>query len=174
MILRLIKNQKKEEYLRSIFFDLIKQNQGLITALDLAMAAKISGTEAKIYLDKFAREFDTHFEVTDEGHIVYKFPCKKNNIGINTSTKPQDKETIQTKSSQKTQINNSPSFDNTTKSNSSNPNNLQKDVKNKTVEEQKQEKSLNLDFDRNFKDINKEIKNISKSLNDLFGKNKNF
>ena len=64
----------KEVKIREIFFNLIQQNQGSITAIDLAIAANISGTEAKKYLKKYAVEFDATFDETAEGNLVYLFP----------------------------------------------------------------------------------------------------
>lgn len=59
--------------LKTIFYNLIRQNQGKIALMDLAMAANVTGKEAKQFLDERAREFDAHFDVTDEGDIIYVF-----------------------------------------------------------------------------------------------------
>jgi len=68
------KNSKQEKYLRSIFFELIKVNNGAITVMEFAMQADITGQEARKCLEQYAIEFEANFDTTDEGHVVYLFP----------------------------------------------------------------------------------------------------
>lgn len=79
----------KEKKIRKVFFNLIQKNQGSITVMDLAIAAKISGTDAKKYLNQFAVEFDATFDNTEQGHIVYLFPIRNNS----NQTKQKSKST---------------------------------------------------------------------------------
>ncbi len=65
--------QEKRDRLRSIFYGLLKQSKGQITLLQFAMEAKLSGTEARQFLDEQAREFDANFEVNEQGEIFYFF-----------------------------------------------------------------------------------------------------
>ena len=44
-----------------------------MTALDLAMNAKLPGSKVQEYLDKRASEFAADFEVTEQGGILYYF-----------------------------------------------------------------------------------------------------
>lgn len=71
--------QKQEEHLRSLFFDLLRQNNGRITALDLAMVTNLSGSAATEYIEKRANEFMADSEITATGHIIYQFPVTTNN-----------------------------------------------------------------------------------------------
>jgi large subunit ribosomal protein L7/L12 len=71
---------KRRERLQSIFYELLKQSKGQITALQFAMEAKLTGTEAKQFLDGQAREFNANFDVNAEGEIFYFF-----NIGATNS-----------------------------------------------------------------------------------------
>ena len=65
--------QHKLAHLDAIFYQLIQENQGRVTALDLAMNAKFSGTQVQRYLDERAKEFAAEFEVTEQGGIIYYF-----------------------------------------------------------------------------------------------------
>lgn len=69
--------QQQETYFRSKFFHLIEKGDGLMTVLNFAMEANISGEEAKQYLEKYAQEFGADFEVTEQGGIIYKFAFLK-------------------------------------------------------------------------------------------------
>ncbi|OCR02838.1 hypothetical protein BCD67_15555 [Oscillatoriales cyanobacterium USR001] len=65
--------QQKIGNLDEVFYRLIKQNQGRVTALDLAINAKSSGEKVRQYLDTKAKEFGADFEVTEQGGIIYCF-----------------------------------------------------------------------------------------------------
>jgi serine/threonine-protein kinase len=65
--------EKENERLRQIFYDLITQGAGKITIISFAQKANISGEEAKTYLDEKAQEFGADFEVSNTGSIIYKF-----------------------------------------------------------------------------------------------------
>jgi len=68
------KNQTEEDRLQPIFFRLVKENNVRVTQMQLAIAAEISGTEAKKYLDEQAKAFGSNFNVSEEGFITYQFP----------------------------------------------------------------------------------------------------
>lgn len=68
------KNQTEDDRLQPIFFRLVKENNGRVTQMQLAIAAEISGTEAKKYLDEQAKAFGANFNVSEEGFITYQFP----------------------------------------------------------------------------------------------------
>lgn len=67
------REQKQLEHLHQVFYQLIKKNKGRITTLDFAMTAQVSGEIAQEYLDQRAKEFVPHFEVTEQGGIIYYF-----------------------------------------------------------------------------------------------------
>jgi hypothetical protein len=69
----LAQTQEEEERLRTIFFNMLDREKGKVTVLRLAMEAKISGDAARHYLDLKAKEFDTTFEVGEQGEITYQF-----------------------------------------------------------------------------------------------------
>jgi hypothetical protein len=58
---------------RNAFFYLVQQGKGQITVLDFAIAAKLDGDRAKVYLDDRAREFNANFDVNPAGGVVYCF-----------------------------------------------------------------------------------------------------
>ncbi|MGP1375316.1 MAG: hypothetical protein ACTS3T_20990 [Almyronema sp.] len=63
----------EESQLNQIFYDLLRQHQGRISALDFAMSANLSPQKAKAYLNIRAREFSALFEPTDYGDVLYRF-----------------------------------------------------------------------------------------------------
>jgi len=72
---RLYQQHQKHQlaHLDSVFYRLIKENQGRVTALDLAMNAKLPGLKVQEYLDERALEFAADFQVTEQGGILYYF-----------------------------------------------------------------------------------------------------
>jgi hypothetical protein len=64
---------RKEKYLRGKFYELLREQKGRISVLDLAMKANISITEAKKNLDVYAKEFNANFEISETATIIYKF-----------------------------------------------------------------------------------------------------
>ena len=63
----------ENDRLQSVFFRVLEENRGETTILRLAKEAKISGEEARAYLDRKAVEFDATFEVGEQGEITYQF-----------------------------------------------------------------------------------------------------
>ena len=70
---------------RQIFFELLRQNNGSITVIDFAMAADLSGTDAKKLLEQYAVEFDATFDVTEAGNILYLFPLGNKSDALKNS-----------------------------------------------------------------------------------------
>ncbi|MEB3278910.1 MAG: hypothetical protein VKK42_08345 [Lyngbya sp.] len=66
--------QTETKDLQSTFYKLVEKNQGSITVMQLAIAAGISGEDSKAYLEQQAKQFEAHFDVSETGTIVYKFP----------------------------------------------------------------------------------------------------
>ena len=76
--------QKEKQLLleqEQLFLALLQQQQGTITEIEWATAAKLSLAEAKIYLDRKASELHAHFETTEKGTLVYQFPVRSLNGG---------------------------------------------------------------------------------------------
>lgn len=65
--------QKRLTELNTVFYQLVKENQGRLTALDLAMKTQLPGEVVQQYLEKRAREFSANFEITEQGGILYYF-----------------------------------------------------------------------------------------------------
>lgn len=68
-----IQQKRERDRLQEIFYQLLQTHNGRIAVMPLAMAAGLSGEEARIFLDKKAIEFDADFEVSDRGEIFYCF-----------------------------------------------------------------------------------------------------
>jgi hypothetical protein len=84
---KLYQQQQKNKlaHLDSVFYRLIKENQGRVTALDLAMNAKLPGEKVQEYLDERAKEFAADFEVTEQGGILYYFQVAQTVNQVETS-----------------------------------------------------------------------------------------
>lgn len=67
------KKRQKQALLKEVFYQLVQENQGYVTPLDLAVKADISGDEAQSYLQECAREFSADLEVSDRGNLIYFF-----------------------------------------------------------------------------------------------------
>ena len=65
--------QKWSQQVNPIFNQLIQENRGSITALDLAMKANFSATTAKHYLDTKAEEFGAQRQDYEDRGTVYYF-----------------------------------------------------------------------------------------------------
>ncbi|MEM7580881.1 MAG: hypothetical protein AAF316_13745 [Cyanobacteria bacterium P01_A01_bin.80] len=74
--------QKISDRLNSTFYKLLKKNNGKITVMDLAMEARLSGSEAKKYLDKQAQEFNAYFETSEHGHVRYRFDVSADKLRV--------------------------------------------------------------------------------------------
>ena len=68
-----MQEKEKSDRLRSIFFQLLQEQEGQITVLRFAQAAQLSGEAAREYLDERAKEFNAGFNVSEEGAIFYYF-----------------------------------------------------------------------------------------------------
>lgn len=75
MLWGLRRRQQKllSDRLDATFYQILKVGNGKITVLRLAMETKLSGEQAKFYLDQKAREFNASFEPTDKGDVSYLF-----------------------------------------------------------------------------------------------------
>ncbi len=55
------------------FYRCLEHNGGKVSVLDFAIAAHITGPQARAFLDARARDFFADFEPTDYGDVVYTF-----------------------------------------------------------------------------------------------------
>lgn len=65
--------QMLSQQLNPIFHQLILENQGCVTALDLAMKANLSGSSAQRFLDAKAEEFAAQKHIYEDKGTVYYF-----------------------------------------------------------------------------------------------------
>ncbi|MEH2150888.1 hypothetical protein [Nostoc sp.] len=65
--------ESEQKRLQLVLLELIEQNAGRITVLQLAKNAEISTQLAKQYLDEKAKELNASFEVNEEGNVLYHF-----------------------------------------------------------------------------------------------------
>ncbi len=66
-------HQRQQARIDAQFYQLLKQRQGLIGVLDLAMSAQINGSEAQAYLNAQAQAFSAYCKTTLQGDIIYVF-----------------------------------------------------------------------------------------------------
>ncbi|OCQ98822.1 hypothetical protein BCD64_22485 [Nostoc sp. MBR 210] len=63
----------EQKRLNLVFLELLEQNSGRITLLQLAKNGEISIPKAKQYLDEKSKELNASFEVDENGNILYRF-----------------------------------------------------------------------------------------------------
>ncbi|ALF53691.1 hypothetical protein ACX27_13930 [Nostoc piscinale CENA21] len=63
----------EQKQLNLVFLELLEQNSGRITLLQLAKKGEISIPKAKQYLDEKSKELNASFEVDENGNISYRF-----------------------------------------------------------------------------------------------------
>ncbi|ELS01619.1 hypothetical protein Xen7305DRAFT_00013240 [Xenococcus sp. PCC 7305] len=176
-------SKKSDREIRNIFFNLVQNNQGSITVMDLAMAANLSGTDAKKALEKFAVEFDASFEVTEKGNILYLFPIRNKSVSEKISTQPQSDLSLPTQNDQTrskkqvesrtTQAKMQNTVSEQEQNNTSNRKSwVNQEAKNTAKKDEKSNYSdITDDVQRKVEDIKKiesDLKKFGKSLNDLF------
>jgi hypothetical protein len=62
-----------QQAIRDQFYGLTRRNNGRISLFDFSAATQLEPSEARLYLDRWARECDATFDVTDAGDIYYVF-----------------------------------------------------------------------------------------------------
>lgn len=67
-------HKQQQDFLNTLFYQLIEKNQGHITALDLAMKSQLSGKVVQEFLDERGKEFGAELEITEQGGLLYYFP----------------------------------------------------------------------------------------------------
>ncbi len=70
---KLALDKEESDRLQGIFFQMIRERNGQITALHFAMESQLSAHQAKQYLEEQAKEFNADFEVSDRGDVIYRF-----------------------------------------------------------------------------------------------------
>ena len=70
---KLALDKEERDRLQGIFFQMIRERNGQITALHFAMETQLSAHQAKQYLEEQAQEFNADFEVNDRGDVIYRF-----------------------------------------------------------------------------------------------------
>jgi hypothetical protein len=83
--------QKWCQQVNPTFHKLIQENQGSVTAMDLAMKANFSGEIAKRYLDTKASEFGAQILDHTESNPVYYFVTSKTLGSIFDASEPSEK-----------------------------------------------------------------------------------
>ena len=66
-------HKAREKALYQVFYAQIAAHQGRLSVLDFAIAAQITGSEARQFLDQRAEEFWGDFEPTPAGDVLYTF-----------------------------------------------------------------------------------------------------
>lgn len=67
------RRRRRQARLNAQFYQILKQQQGRVSALDFAMFAQIEGIEAQDYLHEQAQSFSAYCETTMQGDIIYIF-----------------------------------------------------------------------------------------------------
>ncbi|WOD39353.1 hypothetical protein [Nodosilinea sp. E11] len=67
------RQRARQRALHQLFYDQIAAHQGRISVLDFAIAAQLTGSEARQFLDQRAKDFWGDFEPTPGGDVLYTF-----------------------------------------------------------------------------------------------------
>jgi hypothetical protein len=67
------RQRARDRALHQIFYAQVAAHQGRISVLDFAIAAQITGSEARRFLDQRAQDFWGDFEPTSTGDVLYTF-----------------------------------------------------------------------------------------------------
>lgn len=67
------RRRAREMALHQVFYAQLAAHQGRLSVLDFAIAAQITGSEARQFLDQRAEEFWGDFEPTPTGDVLYTF-----------------------------------------------------------------------------------------------------
>lgn len=86
--------QQQQAYLNATFYRLIQENQGHITALDLAMNSQLPGKVVQEFLDERAKEFAPELEITEQGGLLYYFPTAVSLVSGQTNQVENSQEKI--------------------------------------------------------------------------------
>ncbi|UBF27524.1 hypothetical protein K9N68_06165 [Kovacikia minuta CCNUW1] len=69
-----IKSSQQQQRLEQAFYQLLEAENGYISLIQLAVAAKVNADLAKQYLDAQAKVFKAELEVDTDGDLFYRFP----------------------------------------------------------------------------------------------------
>lgn len=69
--------QQRQQQLYQCFYACLEQHGGCISVLDFAIAAHITGPQARAFLDARAQDFFAEFEPTSYGDVLYTFSAFK-------------------------------------------------------------------------------------------------
>jgi len=67
------RRERQQARLNQKFYELLQHRQGRISALELAMYTRLSGTQARHYLHQQAQALGAYFERTVHGDVIYIF-----------------------------------------------------------------------------------------------------
>lgn len=66
--------QTRDQEREQLLLELLQQQEGQITPLQFATAAKIPFAEAQTYLEQKANEMNASCQITESGGMIYSFP----------------------------------------------------------------------------------------------------
>ncbi|MGA7934627.1 MAG: hypothetical protein WCA35_13855 [Kovacikia sp.] len=69
-----IKSSQQQQRLEQAFYHLLETENGSISLIQLAIAAKVEASFAKEYLDAQVKAFKAELEVDADGDSFYRFP----------------------------------------------------------------------------------------------------
>lgn len=70
---KLALDKEESDRIQGIFFQMLRERNGQITALHFAMETQLSAHQAQQYLEEQAKAFNADFEVSDRGDVIYRF-----------------------------------------------------------------------------------------------------
>jgi len=74
LIIRAINGERKQQQLQNAFYQLLKEQNGLISPIQMAAGARVDPQLAKQYLEAQVKTFEALPEVDADGDTFYRFP----------------------------------------------------------------------------------------------------
>lgn len=74
LLISTIKNRSQRRHLEATFYKLLEAQNGCISLIQLAVAARVEAKLAQTYLQQQAQIFAATLEVDEDGDTFYRFP----------------------------------------------------------------------------------------------------
>ena len=82
-IFKTLRNDQRQQLLQNAFYQLLEEQDGQISLIQLAVAAKVDALVAQEFLEQQVRLFSAFPEVDGDGNPFYRFPKLRKDRGAN-------------------------------------------------------------------------------------------
>lgn len=74
LLLNLVNNSQQQKQLEEAFYRIIEAENGQISLIQLAVAARVDAEVARQYLERQVKLFSANVEIDADGDVFYRFP----------------------------------------------------------------------------------------------------